>query len=148
MPIYNLINPSDSYTFEAPDLTTAGVAAYLLNEAYGAQRIDVDEQERTPVFFGWDEWLKERGIDEPWIKAHATELADVFDSFLIGSYQERLDIADAMAMMSDEKREEFRAKRQDRRRTSMNKIGERAYNLAAFLRKKYKGAKPRSKVKK
>ena len=44
MPIYELVNPSDTYTFEAPNIEVAGVAACLLSTGFGARRVgdDVD----------------------------------------------------------------------------------------------------------
>ena len=35
MPTYDLINPSDPYTFEAPDDAIATTAVLVLNDAYG-----------------------------------------------------------------------------------------------------------------
>jgi hypothetical protein len=83
MPVYELINPSDPYTFEAPDLTTAGVVAGMLSPHFGAFDID-NPSDQTPVMFGWDEWLADRGVDDDWIAARYGVLAAAFDSFLIG----------------------------------------------------------------
>ena len=64
MPIYELINPSDPYTFEAPDIVIAGLTAVLLSPSFGAKRADEEVDESTPVFFGWEEWLKEHVGEE------------------------------------------------------------------------------------
>jgi hypothetical protein len=134
MAVYELINPSDPYTFEAPDILVAGVAVCMLSSAFGANRISDDIDESTPVIFGWQEWLDSHGIDAAWVKAHRAEIADALDSFLIGDANGRVDVQTMLAELPEEKREAWRAQRQDRHRTSMNKIGEGAYVLAKQLR--------------
>lgn len=152
MPVYELINPSDPYTFEAPNIEVAGVCAVFLSTGFGAiNGVDGDdERERTPVLFGWEEWLKDRGIMdasgsmEAWLAQHVDEVADAYDSFLIGGMDRREDVLSMLAELPEEKREAWRAKRQDRNRSSLNQIGERAYQLAKQIRKR---AKTKGKVK-
>lgn len=81
------------------------------------------------------EWMKDRGIDGNWMKEHRAEVADALDSFLIGGLSSRRDVLDMLAELPPEKREAWRARRQDRHRSSVNAIGEAAYKLAAQLRK-------------
>lgn len=134
--LFELINSSDAYTFRAESIEIAGLSACMLSSGFGARQIDNgdEEGEATPILFGWDEWLKERGIDEAWIDAHRSEIADCYDSFLIGDAALREDIEAMLAELPEEKREAWRASRQDRHRSSMNAIGERAYELAQTLR--------------
>lgn len=134
--LWELINPSDPYTFYAPTVEVAGVAAAMLSTGFGAKCLDNQCDERTPILFGWDEWLKERGIDDEWVSQHASEIADALDSFLIGHKTDRKDVEDMLAELPPEKREAWRAKRQDRHRTSLSRIGELAYKLAKRLREK------------
>lgn len=134
MPIYELINPSDPYTFEAPNIAVAGVVACTLSSGFGARLMSDDVDESSPMLFGWDEWQKEQGIDDAWMLSHRSEVADAFDSFLIGDANQRQDVESMLAELPEEKREAWRAKRQDRHRSSMNQIGERAYQLAQQLR--------------
>lgn len=136
MPIYELINPSDPYTFEAESIEVAGAAVVYLSTSFGAREVgcEDDEGESTPTLFGWEEWLKDRGIDSDWIAAHRTEIADALDSFLIGDPATRQDVEDMLAELPPDKREAWKAKRQDRHRTSMSKIGEAATDLAQRLR--------------
>jgi hypothetical protein len=136
VPVYELINPSDAYTFEAPNIEVAGVAAVMLSTGFGATRVLDDVEESTPILFGWDDWLSERGINSDWIDEHAVEIADALDSFLIGGPGTRRDVQSMMEMLPPEKQQEWRDKRQDRERSSMNRIGESAYRIAANLRKK------------
>jgi hypothetical protein len=135
MPLYELINPSDPYTFEAPSIEVAAASAWLLSSGFGAKAIDGDEA--TPVLFGCEDWMKARGMDSAgWFTAHESEIAAALDSFLIGKAADRADVEDMLAELPEEKREAWRARRQDRHRTSLNQIGERAYQLAEKLRAK------------
>ena len=134
MKLYELINPSDRYTFYAPSIEVAGVVVCQLSPSFGAKEIGGDEQ--TPILFGWDDWLENHGIDKKWVEVHLTEIADALDSFLIGGPNERADVESMLAMLPEEKREEWRAQRQDRHRSSKNQIGEAAYAYAKAIRKK------------
>ena len=134
MPIYELINPSDPYTFEAPNIEVAGAAVVLLSTNFGAVRVGDDVDERTPMLFGWDDWLAERGIDTDWVDDRAEEIADALDSFLIGSLSARQDVLDMLDELPEENRQSWRDRRQDRHRSSMNQIGEAAYQTAMSLR--------------
>lgn len=133
MALYELVNPSDPYTFHAPSIEVAGVCAVLLSPAYGAIPVNGDG-EGTPVLFGWGEWLEERGVNSEWIDEHRNEIADAYDSFLIGDAAEREDAESMLEMLPEEKRQEWRDQRQDRRRSSMSQIGEAAYAKAKQLR--------------
>lgn len=137
MTTYELINPSDPYTFIAPNIEVAGVVAALLSTSFGARAIDppAEDGETTPILFGWNEWLNDRGINDEWTKAHAGEIADAFDSFLIGNINKRKDVEEMLALLPAEKREEWKASRQDRHRSSMNQIGEAAMQNAKNWRK-------------
>ena len=135
MKLYELINPSDPYTFYANSIEVAGVAAVLLSEGFGAKPVD-GVGESSPVMFGWEVWLKERAIDSNWMDAHRLEVAAALDSFLIGGAATRADVESMLAELPPEKREGWRLARQDRHRTSMNKIGEAAYKMAKRLRSK------------
>jgi len=132
--LYELINPSDPYTFYAPSVEVAGVCAVLLSTSYGAKPVSGDG-ESTPILFGWQEWLTEHGIDNAWITEHKDEIADAYDSFLIGDSSKRADVESMLAMLSEDKRQEWRDQRQDRHRSSMSRIGEIAYVRAEAIRK-------------
>ena len=133
--LYELINPSDAYTFYADSIEVAGVAVALLSTQFGAKPAD-GEGESTPILFGWDKWFEERLIDSSWIDVHRLEIADALDSVLIGDACERADIEVLLEGLPMEKRETWRAERQDRRRSSMSRIGETAYENAKRLRRK------------
>lgn len=140
MPVFELINPSDPYTFVAPSLEVAAVCAAMLSTGFGARQVDPPADETSPVLLGWDEWLADRGIDRRWIEAHESELADAFESFLIGNLADRRDVEEALALIPAESREAWRARRQERHRTSINDIGESAYRWARRLRSACSGS--------
>jgi len=131
--LYELANPSDPYTFYAPSVEVAGVAAAMLSTSFGATPVD-GNGESSPVLFGWEEWMKEKGIDNEWIAEHKLAIADALDSFLIGDPNRRADVESMLEMLPDDKKAEWRGSRQDRNRTSLNQIGESAYKLAKQLR--------------
>lgn len=132
--LYELINPSDCYTFRAPNIKIAGCCVAFLSTGFGAKCLDEDNDESTPVLFGWNEWLVEQGIDDAFVTAHSLEIADAWDSFLIGSASHRRDIEELLEKLPPEEREKARNERQDRNRSSLNRIGERAYMLAKHYR--------------
>jgi hypothetical protein len=138
--IFVLVNPSDPYTFEAPNIEIAAAAVVSISPQMGAT--SADGKESTPVLFGWQLWLEEHGmIGEgfdfgDWHIRHTEEIAAALESFLIGGLDRRADVLSMLEELPPEKREAWRAKRQDRERSSMNQIGERAYQLAKRLRER------------
>lgn len=136
MRLWRLINPSDPYTFVAPDELVAGACVCLLSSAYGASTCDSGPELSTPMLFGWEGWLAERGITAVWCDEHAADLAACYESFLIGSPEDRADVEAMLALIPEDKREQWRADRQNRHRSSLSRIGERAYQLAASWRKR------------
>jgi hypothetical protein len=117
---FNLINPSDPYTFEADDLEVAAVAVCLLGEGkYPADAMgaDADQGNNVPPFLfgGHDEWFTARfgaGFEDTTLHCltHRTDaVARVLESMKLGSV----------------------------RRSSLNDIGGRARELAKGIREKY-----------
>lgn len=141
MKTYNVSNPSDPVTMKADSLNVAAAAVILLgNGAYGA---DDGEGGSTPVFFGWDNWLEEHDMAElgEWIDDHLAEIATALESVMLGTVDDRADLDAALeAITDDEKRREFIAQRNDRRRSSLNDIETKAHRIAALLREKLETA--------
>ena len=133
---YELITPSDPYTFKAPNIEIAGCVTVFLSTSFGAKQIDPPNPggERTPMIFGWAEWLEDHGIDQTFIDNNLSEIADAFDSFLIGNINSRRDAEEMLSLLPAEKQEEWKANRQNRHRTSMNKIGEAAMKYTKAYR--------------
>lgn len=136
--LYNLINPSDPYTFRAHTIQIAGVCALLLPGNYGVQNVD-DETEKTPIIFGWNKWIENNKIDEAWISAHSKEIAQAFASFIIGSPEERKIVEKELEELPEENHKEYLLTHLEKNRTSMNNIGAQACHLAeeceSFLKK-------------
>lgn len=136
MKLYELANPSDAYTYKAPNIVVAGVCASLLSHGFSAVPITDESEPRPPILFGWGEWYKENGIDNAWLNANKLVIADCFDSFLIGDASKRKDVEEMLAMLPDDKKQQWRDERQDRNRSSMNTIGESAYSYAKYFRER------------
>lgn len=137
--LYELINPSDPYTFRAASREAAVLAAISLATGFGVQEIGSEWSAGPFVlcaageFAQW--WQAEFGSDwKAWQKSHRREIVEALESFAIGNANTRLDYEAALAAIDDpEKREAFRLDRHDRRRTSTNNIGRAAWNLANML---------------
>ena len=131
---YELINPSDPYTFLAKTKESAALAVFLLGTMYGASPKDDDEEKRIPVFLfgGAEEWYQEefgRNTEEGMEK----EKKNVADALL--SEDRRRYEAALKAITDEEKKKEFMKEWQDGR-TSMNNIGEYAHQLGEKLKGK------------
>lgn len=128
MSLYELVNPSDGYYFEAPsrDVATA-IVALIGDGAYGAREVGSDW--KTPVMFGWPDWLETEGYDlEEIIDQKRAEVLAGLRSVLIGDVQTDRQAVFAMT-------EQQRAERHDKLRGSLNDIGSRAMKIADSLEK-------------
>lgn len=140
---FEIINPSDKYTIQAPDMEIAAVACVSLGQGKAAFD-EIDGEREVPLFLfgGYDKWFTEqfgRDMAETFdrvLDERRDELADCLDSCLIGDAAHRASFNKGMALIeSPEKREEWRQHWLDERRTSMNNIGSVAWETAANLRK-------------
>lgn len=137
MPLFDVINPSDAMTMHAPDILTAGAAVLLLGGGkIGARNIEGGDG--TPVLFGWEDWYKERGVEDvsDWIGDHLAEVADALESVMLGSPNDRTDLDEALRLMPKEAREAYIQDRNDRRRSSCSDWETYAHDLAGQLRSK------------
>ncbi len=137
MMLFDLINPSDSYTFQADTLECAAIATLLLGTGqYGARQLDGKEE--VPIFLlgGAEQWFTDkfgRSIEDS-LKLHkgerAEELIACLNSVLIG---DRKEYECTLPMIADDKRDEWVAGWHDRNRSSMNDIGSRAKRIATAI---------------
>ena len=137
---YELINPSDPYTFLAKTKESAALTVCLLGTMYGASPKDDNEEKRIPLFLfgGAEEWYrKEFGRStEAGLKAEKQNVADALLSFMYGSFEERRRYDAALnAITDEEKKKVFMEEWQDGR-TSMKNIGEYAHQLGEKLKGK------------
>lgn len=139
--LFEIINPSDTYTMESEDFMTACIAAVILGRGqYSLTQIDGDGGEKMPIFMfgGIEEWFQKRFGKTPGECREEIEpekIADVLDSVLIGVKADRSSYLKGLSLIdSPEKRKEWRDHWHEERRTSMNDIGGRAYKLAEAFR--------------
>lgn len=130
--IYEVINPSDAVTFEAPSDRIAQLATLLLGEgAYGLERED-GARDVLPIFLfgGADQWLSEHfpeGYGEA-VDADGLEIAKALRSLGYCKVRDRKAMiaaigTDAAAL----------ARWNDVKRSSLNNIGKRAQQIAEAL---------------
>lgn len=135
--LYELINPSDPYVFNAPNLEIAALTAFIVGEGnYGAVSEDGSEKVPTFILGGSTEWYQEtfnRRL-EIGLKESEADIAESLSSFTNGNFKDRYRYEAALdAIDSPEERETFIAKWRDGI-SSMNDIGSRARRLGEFLR--------------
>ena len=133
---YELINPSDPYTFLADSHETAALVVFLISALYGARSQDGSTE--VPVFIlgGAAEWY--RGIfgrtPDDGLSVKRQEVAKSLDSLMYGHFEDRRMYEAALAAITDSgKKEEFKAAWQDGR-SSLNDIGTYAHELAKRLK--------------
>lgn len=143
--LYEIINMSDAYTIEAKDLELAFVACVLLGRGQYAFEPLGDEGEKIPFFMfgGQDEWCQKHlqktagAVLDGVMELRSDELAECLDSCLIGGKDNRQTYFDGLELIDDlAKKEQWRKRWHDERRSSLNDIGGRAYEMAERLRKK------------
>lgn len=136
--IFEVINPCDPVTFEAPDLESAAVAVILLGRGQlGAQCVD-DKDIEVPLLFlgGAEEWaMKQFGTSlATLVSLHTKAAIPVLRSFVTGSVGTRKLYKAAMKHIPSEKgRAEFRREWDDDKRSSLTEITNVAHRLADQL---------------
>ena len=135
---YDLVNPSDPVTFEAPDLKIAALVTLILGHGQYAANPEDESAEGVPsmLFGGAEEWWNEH-FQEPMENAGERDrerLAAALRSVCYGSVTDRKLYDSAVeAIDSPEKRAAFIAEWNDRNRSSMNNIMGRAHSIAERL---------------
>lgn len=145
MPIYELVNPSDAYTFDTDDVQAlcVGVAMYS-NGWYGI----TDDQDKCVIgvtaLGGIEEWAKEQfGSMEKLKEVLATKefrlrIATALETIMIGKTGTRKALMMCLKEVPEEKRKELQVKMIEEQRTSMNDIGGGMLRYAAGIRDKIK----------
>ena len=150
---YEIINPSDAATFMAPDRTVAlAVLGFIGQGHYGGKPLERDgeripEEEvdalTVPIFLfgGYEEWWKSQGFAsepiEEVVKTRPGELVAALRSTAYGHLEDRKTYDSACAAIDDPaKLAQFKSDWEDRRRSSMNRIVQRAWLIADRLETK------------
>lgn len=142
---FELINPSDPYTFIAKNREVAAITVFVLGTMYGAQlKEDEDGKNEVPVFIlgGAEEWYEEQfghSVDEG-IEKYRLDVAEALESFMLGNFEDRERYETALSFIDNsEKKDEFKKKWQDSC-SSLNDIGTRAHDIAKEIKKAMKKA--------
>jgi len=91
--LYEMINPSDPYAFEAEPHEAAALAMLLLGPAYGAETENGDDKPRVPVFLfgGAEAWYAAKfgRTAQEGIEALEAEAAAALGSVVLGGFADR-----------------------------------------------------------
>ena len=131
--IYEITNPSDALTCKSDNFIIAAVAIAILGVGqYGIK----NENESSPVLFGWEDWLEKNGIKnlENYIDQNREAIATVLESVMLGSVHERQDLDTMLEIIPKDKKQKWITERNDRRRSSLNDIETNAHEYASKLR--------------
>lgn len=133
---YELMNPSDPYTFLAKDREVAALTVFCISTLYGAKPKEGDEDIPIFIFGGSCEWYKNkfgRNPDEG-LEERKQDVADALESMMYGGFEDRRRYEAALNAITDSgKKEEFKTVWQDGR-SSLNDIGTYAHMLAKKIR--------------
>jgi hypothetical protein len=139
-PLYELVNPSDAYTFRADKHEVAALVSLLLgNGMTPAKPVEEGKGLDVPMLLGpgataWFTKTFGRSLEDALV-AEAEAVAAALDSLWIGRPAERLELEKALALMPDPKaRRKYLEERHERQRTSMNNIGKAAWHYAERIR--------------
>lgn len=133
---YELINPSDPYTFLAEDFETASLTIFCLGLVYGASPKDGGESVPIFLFGGAVEWYVEKFGRSPdaGLAKKAEAVADALASMMLGKFEDRRRYEAALSAIDNpEKKARFIDEWQDGR-SSLNDIGSKAHKLAERFR--------------
>lgn len=143
--LFEIINPCDPYTMDAPSLELAAVAIALIGEGQmGLKEIGGDAE--VPVFLtgGHDEWFQEhcgktfeQALEQATSAANMHQLIAILDGVVVGDEDDRKEFLEQLsALSSPGEREDFRWKWHEEKRTSLHKIAEYAWKMGDHLRRR------------
>lgn len=141
--LYELITPSDPIVFAAVNDKVAYTCSILLGNGKAGCKREDGESIPTMIMFDPDpEKTMQEYLGEPmkdFISKNMAEIADCFDSFSYGDFEDKRRYEDAVSAITDPvKLKEFKAKHEDRNRSSMSQWVKGAWNYAEGIRKKLK----------
>lgn len=143
---YELINPSDPYTFIAEDFETAALVVLVFGIAYGAN--PKEGEQRVPIFLVDEpgaeaDWYEEnfgRNIQEG-LAAKCDSVADALETMMLGEFRDRERYNIALASIDDPKKRKKFMEVWQSDHSSLNDIGKRAWSMAAYIRENRKSIK-------
>ena len=131
--LWELSNPSDPYTFYAPDMEVAALICLYQGGQVGAQLITAESTDavHTPFFMlgGAEEWFQANYNRSPQesFAARQKECGEAMCSMVVGSPKARQEYESKVASFSKDETdrcEMFKAGWHDSHRTGMNDFGE------------------------
>jgi hypothetical protein len=145
--LYEVINPSDPVTFKAASLAAAFIAVTVVGGGqYAARPIDDPEAVEVPLFLfgGSEQWVAKNlpGEDiEGIVDRHMDDTIAALQSFCTGSARDRALFDSAREAITDPARlAAFDAEWDDKKRSSINDIANRAHTIAGRLAAKQEEA--------
>ena len=144
--LFEVINPCDPYTLEAPNLELAAVAIALIGEGQMALK-EIGGDAEVPLFLmgsHLDEWFQERfgktfeqALEQATSGVNMHQLIEVLDSMVVGDEDERKEFLEKhSAIASPGEREDFRWQWHEEKRSSLHKVAEYAWQMAVHLRRR------------
>lgn len=137
--LYELVNPSDAYVFQADSFPVAVVAAWMISPMYAVKPEEGEDYFGIPALMEdpFKEYRERFDSVENIINGHREEIVDALRSIALGGFKDYRRYLLAIKVIDDiEKFAEFREKWNDNR-SSMNDICKRAENLADWLKKQH-----------
>lgn len=141
MKLYEITNPSDPYTIQGEREICAAAVIMLGEGHYGLTCVDGTD-DGLPIFLfanaahveGW--WMEAFDCELSASLSRHAEIAEALDSVLIGDPTDRATYEVGLSLITNESnRAAWREKWHEDRRSSLNNIGARAWQLAELIRK-------------
>jgi len=142
METYEIINPSDCYTFHAESDKTARLVTLLVGQGdYECEKEDGETLGCLMFLMTSDEFKKALNEMFPeglkgFIATNKEEIIKALESVISFDRKERNTYDEALKALDPSKVEDFRAKVHDKNRSSLNDIGTYAWHLAKRMRDK------------
>ncbi len=133
--IYEYINPSDPYTFEADNDAVASFSAWLVSQSCGAARVDPEGCGcyGAGLFGIPDQFIADHGSTDDFLAANTGAIARALQSFVLGSVGDRRTFDRMRAELDDAAFAAFSDVWDDERRSSLSEHGKRAHQIGAAL---------------
>lgn len=140
--LFRILNPSDPYTIEASSLDVAAMVSILIGQGnYSFESLNGGESIPHFAFGGGDEWAQKHfqedlmELSNRVMDTKLSQVADCLDSVLYGDAEDRVEFLEVTKDLDRPNFEATRILRQQDKCSSSNDIGDRAYRMAAKLRK-------------
>lgn len=139
--LFSIVNPSDPYTIESSSLDVAAMTSVLLGQGqFSFKSLDGGESIPALALGGGDSWCQKHFKEDLMemsnrvMDTKLSQIADCLDSVLYGDVHDRVEFVATVEGMNRVTFEAHRAIEQDKKCSSANDIGTRAYRMAAKLR--------------